>query len=503
MVDDGSADGTAAVVAPFLRRDPRLRLIQQANGGESAARNTGIAGARFDWLAFLDADDWLLPGFLEKLIQMRGERPELDVVHCGWRYVAPTGRATFDKFCVDEEQLFDVFAQYCGYAVNACIMRRALIATAGVFDTRFRACADWDFWQRVARTGARFGRVTEVLAQCRMRPDQASLDIDVMLRDGLRVVTTGHSADPRVLEPAPEFAAGRPTDTVDKVRLEYLCGIAALSIGTDREAHTLLATHFGVHNVDVNYVNFAYILFEKVPFAISRTPSAWPEIWERTAPLLQDFLAALEEHARAPGLASQVRETLLQLIVDWFGDTTVASRALSPDHGHALFCLATIQNEYIARLRQNYQRWPDELQQAREANAAFDHELRQARETNATLQRELQQALEHAAIVDAEQQSQTRAFNAALATLHAALDASEASNCQLVEQERTLQARIRVQHEEMKQLQSELDTREAEIVTRSDDLARAIGEVAALRQSRSWKLTAPLRSIFSLLSGKT
>src|SRR6185369_13558490 len=61
VIDDGSTDRTAAVAKSL---GPRITLIQQANGGEAAARNHGISLARGEFIAFLDADDCWRPGFL-------------------------------------------------------------------------------------------------------------------------------------------------------------------------------------------------------------------------------------------------------------------------------------------------------------------------------------------------------------------------------------------------------------------------------------------------------
>lgn len=78
VVDDGSSDGSAEVVRQI--DDPRIRLISQANGGVSVARNTAIAASRGEWLAFLDADDWYHPDYLATLRQLIVDHPSAQAV---------------------------------------------------------------------------------------------------------------------------------------------------------------------------------------------------------------------------------------------------------------------------------------------------------------------------------------------------------------------------------------------------------------------------------------
>lgn len=67
LIDDGSTDGTAALVEELAKLDSRIRIHHKENGGASSARNAGIALATGDYLAFADSDDYLEPYVYEEL----------------------------------------------------------------------------------------------------------------------------------------------------------------------------------------------------------------------------------------------------------------------------------------------------------------------------------------------------------------------------------------------------------------------------------------------------
>jgi glycosyltransferase involved in cell wall biosynthesis len=82
VIDDGSTDHTAEIAARYARR---ITYIQQANRGVPAARNSGIARATGNWLAFLDADDLWEPDFLERVAPVCASRPRPALVFTDFR----------------------------------------------------------------------------------------------------------------------------------------------------------------------------------------------------------------------------------------------------------------------------------------------------------------------------------------------------------------------------------------------------------------------------------
>ena len=70
LVDDGSTDKSGTILDQYAEMDNRISVIHKKNEGVSTARNTGIEAARGEYICFADADDYLMPDYVEYLLTL-------------------------------------------------------------------------------------------------------------------------------------------------------------------------------------------------------------------------------------------------------------------------------------------------------------------------------------------------------------------------------------------------------------------------------------------------
>ncbi|WP_439410023.1 glycosyltransferase [Bradyrhizobium sp. DASA03076] len=171
VVDDGSTDGTDAIVRAI--REPRLRLMRNDASGVSAARNLGARNARGDWLLFLDADDRLRPDAIKTLLATARTAPQAVLVYGDYNTIDSAGR-TIGRRDLLKGRLKpsgNVLERLAGgnFIVNGGIMliRADAFRTSGGFDVSLRYCEDWHCWCRLAATGE-FAYVPKLLLDYRL-----------------------------------------------------------------------------------------------------------------------------------------------------------------------------------------------------------------------------------------------------------------------------------------------------------------------------------------------
>lgn len=151
VVDDGSTDRSAEIVRRI--DSPLVRLVTQANAGVSAARNRGIAEARSEYIALLDADDQWEPGFLEEIAAMIVQYPYCGLYCTGFRVVGK-GRAYpapgLPQRGVVKNFFRDSAHRYIAIPSASCIPRR-VFDTVGGFPEGMKIAEDLYMWIKIAR----------------------------------------------------------------------------------------------------------------------------------------------------------------------------------------------------------------------------------------------------------------------------------------------------------------------------------------------------------------
>jgi hypothetical protein len=175
VIDDGSTDGTAEIIARVAQEDWRVVALFRQRRGQVAARNIGLAAASADLIAHMDADDRTAPDRLETLRAQLESDPALDAVGCWLRTFGddrePSRVLKFpslrDRDCTPFGELFPV--------PNGPMMyRKSRAHDIGGFRETFVNGSDVDFLARLQDSGGRLDNVQRVLYEYRQRPGQTT-----------------------------------------------------------------------------------------------------------------------------------------------------------------------------------------------------------------------------------------------------------------------------------------------------------------------------------------
>ena len=197
VADDGSTDDTGERVKPFLS-DPRVRYAWGENGGVARARNRGMALARGEFIAFLDADDLWPKDKLEKQMAIMDANPEVGLL-CGdtaqfdedgiwcksWFAEKGLGPAFFGRGVVVPDA-FGKLLDVCFVSMGTVLLRKEAVDEVGDFDEAFRCVEDLDIYLRIAQRHA-IGWSPEVWVLRRCHASNISGNPAVLLANGIRV----------------------------------------------------------------------------------------------------------------------------------------------------------------------------------------------------------------------------------------------------------------------------------------------------------------------------
>jgi glycosyltransferase involved in cell wall biosynthesis len=169
LIDDGSTDGTLELMREY---GDRCTVITQANAGQANAVNRGWAQARGELLAYLSADDYLLPGAVRRAVECLETHPDAVLCYCDFLLVDPQSRLIRRVTAPEFSHRDMVLRLVCAPGPGA-FLRRSAFERAGPWNEQLRQVPDFELWLRLAAQG-RFCRIPEVLAAYRVHEGSQS-----------------------------------------------------------------------------------------------------------------------------------------------------------------------------------------------------------------------------------------------------------------------------------------------------------------------------------------
>lgn len=188
-IDDGSTDRSLEILKEYQKNDDRVRIVTEANAGPGLARNNGLGRTRGEYVAFLDADDFYEPNFLEALYEM-ALRDNLDIAIAGYD-IYNSQRAIFTK--MEEAEHVEIFeggavtsknqrpneilASTTGSAWNKMFRRSFIIDKELKFLPDVKMYEDVYFTVSALSLAERVARTPEILIHHRIHSEQARVKL--------------------------------------------------------------------------------------------------------------------------------------------------------------------------------------------------------------------------------------------------------------------------------------------------------------------------------------
>lgn len=186
VVDDGSTDDSHAILDSY---GDRIRWFRQKNSGVSAARNRGIAEARGEFVAVLDADDVWRADKIEKQLALMAS-PDVGLVHCFARLIDADGKTIGSYTFGQRGWLLPEHARLrptVNGGGSGALIRKRVLDEVGGFDLGLSTSADWDMWRRIM-SRHRIELVPDEIMDYRVHSSAMHLNVDRYESDMLRAL---------------------------------------------------------------------------------------------------------------------------------------------------------------------------------------------------------------------------------------------------------------------------------------------------------------------------
>jgi len=163
VLDDGSHDDTQAVLASYAGR---FHHETHANMGQARTLNKGWGMSKGEFLSYLAADDFLLPGAVTTAVEKLVASPRIVLTYCDFNVIDPKSRV-LRQVRTREFSYRDLAVRIVCQPGPGVFFRRDAFERAGLWDGLLRQIPDYEYWLRLGLEGA-FARIPEVLAAYRV-----------------------------------------------------------------------------------------------------------------------------------------------------------------------------------------------------------------------------------------------------------------------------------------------------------------------------------------------
>jgi glycosyltransferase involved in cell wall biosynthesis len=243
IVDDGSTDGSQAIIQHFIKADIRFKYFYQKNSGVSSARNLGIVKAQGEYIHFLDGDDVVRNYMYDKFISFLDNNRDIDVIYGHYDLIDET-----DKQISVETVYPSLKSNHARYLMIknifpplAAIVRKNKSKTGFCFDVKMDYCEDWDFWLSLSLHGYKFYCIDIIVGSYRKHSDSTSTSYLKMLKGAEKVLIKNN-------------------DVIKKVKL------SGYTLTNSLNALYLSAYYQAINNYDVKSINYLENKVQAVSF---------------------------------------------------------------------------------------------------------------------------------------------------------------------------------------------------------------------------------------------
>jgi glycosyltransferase involved in cell wall biosynthesis len=191
IIDGGSTDGSVEIIKKYEKH--LAYWVSEKDRGQTHAINKGLERTTGDIIAYINSDDYYLPGTFERVADAFRREPTLDLVHGRCRYVDVAGNKVGEQFGSIERfdeivELWDVWWNRRQFVQPEVFWSRRIMERIGPFREELFFVMDYDYWARILQAGGRVGKIDAELACFRITPEQKSTRAQEVSEELLRVV---------------------------------------------------------------------------------------------------------------------------------------------------------------------------------------------------------------------------------------------------------------------------------------------------------------------------